>query len=304
MPSFAWILIALACISVTGQTELKKMTASIPVRFEGNTVYKTNVLSREYSKCPFKISSDETDERVISLVSRCADVAVKFTYGRDGYWDTKVSISLEKLLDTRTAVVKIVESERSYLGKVEWHQDTERLFTHDELLSGLGIKAGDPINFVKLCDFVQNIRARYYDNGYLAVDLDVDTNTNIDPATNRKTVSLEFTLREFEPFTIGKIEFYRPKCSGYLMHDERFTDDFLAETFGLKEGEIYSETRLQKGLRRLNKVGDFDLMNSRSQDLYYGGFSNSRDLSFVEDEEKRTVKIQLWISEPCYTGEY
>lgn len=298
---FLTLLLTIPSSFVNGQNEAKEIEYS--VSFQGNFSFSSEQLVKELAKCPFNLRRVPDEDRFKNYFERCLSGTVFFLYQSNGFWTIreKSQIRYDLHNDKRTINVSIIEPPLSTVGKIEVLQSTNRLLSGNDVRKWLKLRDGDIADISQLVEFRNKILAYYFEHGYLGIDIEIDSNLNSDNTRN-PTIEIQFRIIEGEPFIISEINFERTN-TGYVLRDERLTDDFLRRTFGLHSGEVYSESKLQEGLARLNKLGDFRISNSRVPDMFSLSTSDSSCLSFEEDYDNHTVKIIVFIPEPFYSGD-
>jgi len=283
---FVGLFLALFSVSSYGQ-ELP-----FEVRFVGNLEFSQSGLQKELAKCRIDLTDAETDEKLVSRLEYCLRGTVFELYSSRGLLEVRktTEIRVEATETKRTATISIKEPTPTFFNSLTVRQSTFQLTETGQIQERFPLKEGERINFVSLRSFVNGLRTEYFNAGYLAFDIDFDTES-IEHEDGRKLQNLTVTIHEGQPFVISEIAFER--LTGYM----RLSDEELSNHFGLKVGQIYSEKDLQQGLKRLNSVcRSCELRRSTNIDPF-GGSGSAANLDVSEDFENRTVRIVVSIAE-------
>ena len=303
MKSYQKLILILVILPVFQLTSFGQ-AQNTEIAFEGSRMFSDEVLRGELEKCRFDFKKPKTDEVLKSTLSACLRGTVYDLYGKNGVWLYKLQsdIRIEPTERGKKATILIEETEPVRFDGLELENNTaepeRELIFKDKIIREFPLKKGDVVDYVALRNFYQKIKDLYFDKGYLAFDLDGRDSFSVDPETGRKTVKIRLEIFEGAPFTIESIEFRRSAVPNTIKN-EALTDEFLRRTFGLNEGEVYSEGKLQAALTRLNRVGGFaELENSRKFDIFTFSSGSSTNLDIRENYDKKTAAIIIHINEP------
>lgn len=272
---------------------------SLSIEFTGNKEFSSDRLNREFAKCPYRLTDHRTVDEMRSRVDLCLRGTIFDVYGVRGM-NIRMSTdtSVEKLDGVWKVKVAISEPEPVYFGSFIIERTTYLGTRAGELEKRFPLKPGDRMNYSAAADYFNSVRNTYDERGFLGFDFELDSSFSRKPDTNQLVEDLVMTIREDRPFIISGIEIAR-NYEGNVLRDERMNDEAVRKALGLSEGEVYSETKLQKGLKKLNSIcWHCQFESIRQGDKYTGGWSSSRNMQLVEDYENRTVRIIINFYEP------
>ncbi|NPA71897.1 MAG: outer membrane protein assembly factor BamA [Gammaproteobacteria bacterium] len=188
--------------------------------------------------------------------------------------------------DSGTLVVKVVERASIADIVIEGNQliDTETL---TDALDSLGIKQGRIHNKVALDRVVVDVKRRYQNQGYYAVEVDITSKS-----LPRNRVAITIKVTEGETATVGRVN---------LVGNHVYSDSRLKSQMKISEGDAYSKPMLQ---------GDIETLKSYYMDRGYARFEvKSSQVSLSTDKTKvfSTINIDegalFSISSLQFTGE-
>jgi outer membrane protein insertion porin family len=192
---------------------------------------------------PFRQDAFERDIAVISgiyydrgfLAVAISTPRVMLTPDRTGI---EITISLEE--GPRYKIRQLRVYERGEGGK-----EVDPIGGRRNLRMLVRAKSGDYFNRAALLEDLQAIRTLYRDHGYANVD--ANPQTELDPATNEVDVIV--------PVERGPlVRFERIEMRG----NSKTRDKVIRRELEIAEGELFSETKLEKSKRRVNALGYFE----------------------------------------------
>ena len=172
-----------------------------------------------------------------------------FHYLKNGYIKVNVepaSVYLTKDRRYFFVTFKIQEGDRYHVGKVDVSGDI--LTTREELLQQLQTKQGQIYNRELIEGDIQKMEYRYGDQGYAFAH--VRPLTNLDEVA--KTADLDFHVEKGNRVRIEKIE---------IEGNTITRDKVIRRELKIKEGDIYSESRLAESREKVQALGFFKQVN-------------------------------------------
>ncbi len=263
------------------------------IEFDGNKEFTAKTLQQEFAKCPFQLARRDTDDEFRKTLDTCLRGTVFELYSSRGFFDVRktADISVDKTDTKRTVTIKVKESEPTYFNTFILKRSTYLVTHANQLQEQFPLRKRERVNIAALRKYFNSIKTIYYNAGYLDFELDFDLET-VEDGSGQKKIDITATLYEGGPFIISEVKFMRN--SDY----QQLSDVDLGNTLGLKVGQVYDESKLQAGLKRLNsKCKLCDLENNRLYDVFTMSSGFSRNLNIVEDFENRTVRIIIHIFE-------
>ncbi len=166
-----------------------------------------------------------------------------------GFFQAKIRKVLpEKSQSSYIVKIFVNEGVRYRIGEI--YIKNAKVFSQNEIIEMLGINVGDVANGTKIREFLFNdLKDKYADKGY--IDFDVELNPQyIEPIAEGldATVNIDITIYEGKQFKVGRINF-----KGISEEEEQR----LRDLFVLKEGEIYSQSKFEEGLKKINSLKEF-----------------------------------------------
>lgn len=234
---------------------------------------KANMLTREGSYFAFLTRAGTFKEDIFNR-----DVAqLNGTYYDHGYLAVKIAppvISLTR--DRRYMYIStyIEEGEQYRIDSIDIKGDF--LFPKEKLRKLLPLKSGDIFSRIKLQLWMQKVGFMYKDKGYAYTN--VIPQYALDPKTRR--VKMAIYLQKGSLVRIGRIVF---------RGNTRTMDKVMRLRVKLHEGDLYSETLLQKSKQEIIRLGFFKKVTYTQQQ---GARKNLMDIVF-EVTERPTGAFQV-----------
>lgn len=174
-----------------------------------------------------------------------------------------------------SVTIRINEGVRYLIGKIKFAGSS--IFTQKELLEWSEQEPGVVADGKKLRDFVfEKLKRRYYDKGFLLYNAEFDPEM-IEPEAPGLdgTVNVAITIEEGPQFKVNDVRF-----SGI---DEELKAGDLKELLGIKKGDIYSQTALENGIRKINETKNFFEVN----------VDRDVDMQFADDTRLVSLVIKM-----------
>jgi len=132
------------------------------------------------------------------------------------------------------------------IGKITWVNNT--IISNDGLNKILGLKTGDEYvkkSFEKrIWSDMDGISTYYLDKGYLFSKMDIQENP-----VNGGTIDLTITIYEGIRGKIGKVS---------VKGNKNVSTDEVLSKITVRQGDLFSKTRIVESVRALSKMGKFD----------------------------------------------
>jgi len=260
-------------VTVTINIEEKQRIRIRRISFQGNAVFKDKRLMKVIkTKRKGWFNSGFFKEEVLN---EDIDRIVAF-YHVEGYLDVTVStdISYNEKGNWMFINFKIEEGKQYKVGNVEINGNT--VFTTPELEEGLELSKSAVYSEGKLRVDTAKIQSRYFDEGYIAATVKVDT--ILDPDTGN--VDLSYNLTEGKVAYVDKIN---------IGGNSRTKDVIIRREMRLYPGDRYNGEKLRRSRQRLQNLGYFE------------------EVSFDTDEQPSTLPdkydLNVYVKE-TKTGEF
>jgi outer membrane protein insertion porin family len=145
--------------------------------------------------------------------------------------------------------------------------------TQEQLRSVLPLARGDVVDGTKLGRWAYEDLKKLYGNlGYVEYTAEIDPEfKTLKGHPHEGVVDLKITIDEGKRFRLGSIEF----AGDNLAQPE------LRRLFAMNDGDVYSQERFQEGIKKLNHLGLFDLIDADA------------DSEYKVDEEQALVTIVI-----------
>ena len=225
------------------------------IRFDGNVNVSTQELVENFKNCiedGWKIY----DQRKYEYISRKCTLSLMFS---KGFFQAKVKPPTRKRVENGYIVtIEIEEGVRYRYGEIKIKNAT--VFSEKEILEMLEQKSGDVANGKELQAFIyEKLKKVYGEKGYVLYNAEFDPEF-VEPLAEGldATVNVLITIDEGKAFQIGKIEF--------VGVDEETAKD-LMEKFPLKKGEIFNQSKLEEGIKKINDTEEFYFIDEGSIEL-------------------------------------
>ena len=281
---------------ITSTTTEDKEKNNINVEFfikEGKKSVITKILFEGNSKFPEKALKKVLVSKEARLVQKglfredalqADKSAIKLLYGEHGYIDAHVE-TIKKDIDTEsdpqkdkiTLTYVIMEGEQFTYTGVDFQGNY--IFSSEELSKKFKLKKGDIFNLKKFEIGFGDVANLYFENGY--------TSNYIDKKENRNTSTKEVG------YTIIILEHERSHVENIIIKGNTKTKEHvILREILLKEGDVYSKTKLINSFRNLANLRYFSTV---LPDVLKGSEPDLVDV-VINVEEQSTAGIQFGIT--------
>jgi len=168
-----------------------------------------------------------------------SDASAVQTYYRDqGFLDARAGHRVERSADGRdlTIIFTIVEGIRYAIEAVRFEGNT--VFTDDQILVDLSVRAGNPILAKEVERDVKAVEKRYGEQGYIYSEVRTDRVFSETPGL----VVLTLKISEGEPFQVGRV---------VVRGNDRTLDKVVRREVHLFPGDLFNLTEAKDAERRL-----------------------------------------------------
>lgn len=215
------------------------------IRFEGNENVKSEELIEDFKQCLGESWEIYEARKYEFILQKCS---LRFIFSK-GYLRAKIRAPrLQLVSDSYVVKVEIEEGMRFRFGNLK--VQGAKAFTEEKVLEFVGLKTGEIANGKILQDlFYEKLKRIYADKGYILYDAEFEPKF-IDPqkAGEDAIVDLNILIDEGRQFKLGKIEF---------IGVETEKAEVLRKLFYLEDGEIYNQSKIEDGLKKLNELREF-----------------------------------------------
>ncbi len=233
---------------------LFKMMVSRPPSLFGSTVYRKEIF--------------EEDMKNIVLF-----------YHQNGYLEARVVDFRVEGDSSRNEVRLIVALEEGELTRIEGLGVFGNRAVNDESLLGrVKIKAGDPLNRLKVEETLLALLRFYADHGYLEADIDPEVRIN----SETHLAMLDFMIREGHRFTVGNI---------MLDGIEKTSPNVILRELQFQKGDVLDYSRLLETQRRIYMTGLFQSAYVRPVSAEDGD-STKKDIR-IELKENPSIELNV-----------
>lgn len=186
------------------------------------------------------------DRRRVNFYTQKYSRALMFS---KGFFQAKIKRVTPRLTGNNYVItVEVDEGIRYRVGKITI--DGAVAFSNKEIISKLGFESGDIADGPKLQETVyETLKTAYGNKGYILYSAEFDVDF-IKPEAEGldATVNIRITIEEGPQFKVGDIQF-----TG--VEKERI--DEIRELLGLNKGEIFVQSMLEKGVKKINETGKY-----------------------------------------------
>lgn len=243
------------------------------IRFEGNVNVSNEEFVLNFKQCIAEDWQIFIPQKYKYMTHKCS---LGLLYSK-GYFQARIGQITPQLVSGNYVVtVEVKEGARFRYGEIK--VEGARAFTGNEILQMLGIKKGDISDGRYLIDFVyEKLKKIYADKGYVLYNAEFEP-TFINPAAEgaEGIVKLDIKIDEGPQFKLLKIEF-----SGIEKEKARQ----LRELFSLKDGEVYSQSKIEEGVSKINELKKYDFVDK------------DRDVEIRTNEEIGDIEILVRLNE-------
>lgn len=189
--------------------------------------------------------------------------AIRNWYEQQGFLEAKAAVSIEedKEMGLLTCVLEVEEGPQSFVEEVKF--EGNQAVSATELKSLVRTKAGEPFNPTLLLSDRNRLLSFYRRHGYQ----DVSVTSRVEFSQSGEEAKVIFTIEEGVIHRVAEVEFDAPK------EEQRRQ---LSQIFGLKPGERLTFERISEGQKALYDIGDFNLVQVRTEPTTEPGLEKVR----------------------------
>ncbi|MFO7155165.1 MAG: outer membrane protein assembly factor BamA [Pseudomonadota bacterium] len=212
------------------------------VRIEGNESISTSDLEEDLDIRPYQVFDRA------ALKRNAAKIAQK--YVEKGFFLVSVDYRVEERPDNQVAVIfEVQENSKVRVQRIEFVGNEK--VGDEELKAAMFTKEGNYLSFLTGAGIYREevferdlhaISGVYYDQGYINVRVDRPT---VEISPDMQSISITIPVEEGEQYSIGQLAF-----SGDILT----TEEDLLQLLTVKEGEIFSRSRLQEDIQRITRL--------------------------------------------------
>ena len=195
---------------------------------------------------------------------------IKTVYRTKGYLDAKVTSRIDYSEDGKGMLLTVIVNEGKRYSVGEVVVAGELAFPENEIAELIKIKTGDAFDFSEVKEDIDNVRAFYYDRGYM--DAEIDLQHKYNHTTER--MDLIFNITANDEIYVGKIN---------VIGNTKTKDKIVRRELRLFPGEKYDGAKLKKSKERIYNLGFFE-------DVYFDTMPTStssvKDLDVTVKETK------------------
>lgn len=223
----------------------ENQTAVSEIRFVGNVNFSDEELLGEMKAC----LGDTWFNFDKSHYEYCAQKYIRqILFGR-GYFQARVNqLPLRIVADNFVATFEIKEGIRYRYGKIKI--EGAKVFSENEFLKIAELKTGEIADGKLLQEsFFDTFKKMYADKGYVLFGVEFDP-TFIKPQLEGLdgTVDISIWIDEGAPFKLANLNF---------IGVEKEKADELRNLFSIKAGDVYDQSKIEAGVKRINETGKF-----------------------------------------------
>ncbi len=246
------------------------------ITIRGNTIVTEKKLKREMTtKQKGAFRKGNLDEAVFQDDL----LKIAYYYRERGYVDAKVSeVTRETAYDAKkkrnviNLTLLIDEGELWYYGGIKFTGNV--VYPVGSLEREISLKPGEVLNLTELNSDVNQIREKYYENGYLFNQIELIEKKN----EEEKSISYTVDIKEGGKAHLEKIS---------IVGNSKTKDYVILREMPLEPGEVFSREKLQQGLQSLYGTQYF---SSVEPDVQQGSAPGLMELT-LNVEEGKTATI-------------
>ncbi len=170
---------------------------------------------------------------------------IKMLYRSKGFLDTTVTSKIDTSDDGANIYITVIidEGERYLVGQMDL--EGKMNFPEAEVRSKIKIRPGDPFDYSRIKEDVDNIRSFYYDYGYMDADIDLKHKYN----AKDDRMDLNFDINSNDVIYVGKIN---------IIGNTKTKDKVIRREIRAYPGERYDGKKLKKSKERIYNMGFFE----------------------------------------------
>jgi outer membrane protein insertion porin family len=182
-------------------------------------------------------------------IQKCSSVAASSR----GYFLAKIGMMpLQRFDNNYVVTIHVEEGARFLLGEIK--VKGAKIFSESEILEMLGQKTGDVADGKRLREFVfEKLKKAYGDKGYPLYEAELEPVYFVPQEEGLDGIAnITINVEEGQQFKISGIRFYGVDID---------TEDRLLEILDFQKGEVYNESKIADGIRKINELKEFSEIN-------------------------------------------
>ncbi len=232
---------------------------------------------------------------------------VRAVYRSRGFLDARVTSKADYSPDGRSMYLTVIvdEGKKYLVGDIDIRG--ELAFPEKEVRRILKIRSGDPFDYRKIKEDVENVRAFYYNRGYMNAEVDLRHRYNA--ATDK--MDLIFDINAHDEVAVGRIN---------VIGNTKTRDKVVRRELRVYPGERYDGEKLRRSKQRIYDLGFFEdvyfetvptdekdvkdlnvtVKETKTGDLSFGGGYSSVDafIGFAQIKQRNFDILNF----PTFTG--
>ncbi len=170
---------------------------------------------------------------------------IRNVYRSKGFLDARVGSKMDYSADGKDMYLSVIvdEGKRYMVGDIEIQG--QLAFPGKEIYDRITIKSEKPFDYNKIRESVENIRAFYYDRGYMNAEIDLQRKYN--SATDR--MDLLYDIQAHDEVYVGKIN---------ILGNTKTKDKVVRRELRMYPGEKYDGDTLKRSKERIYNLGFFE----------------------------------------------
>ena len=170
---------------------------------------------------------------------------IRAVYRNKGFLDARVSYKETYSEDGSELYLTVLvdEGEQYMVGEVA--VDGQLAFPEKEVKDQIKVKPGDPFDYEKIKEDMENVRSLYYDRGYMNAEVDLQHKYNA--STGR--MDLKYNITAHDEVYVGRIN---------VIGNTRTKDKVIRRELRVYPGEKYDGKKLKKSKERIYNLGFFE----------------------------------------------
>lgn len=232
---------------------------------------------------------------------------LRSVYRRKGFLDAQITSKVDIGEDGKYIYLTIIVDEGVLYLVGEMDLEGTLVFAEEEIRDQVKMKPGDPFDYGKMKEDVDNVRSLYFDKGYMNAEIDLKHKYN--SASDR--MDLTYTIEANEEVYVGKVN---------VIGNTKTKDKVIRREVRLYPGEMYDGQRLKKSKERIYNLGFFEdvyfdtvptddpnvkdlnvtVKETKTGELSFGGGYSSVD-SFIGFAQVRQRNFDI-LNFPTFTG--
>ena len=236
--------------------------------FDGNVNISNEEFVADFKQC-INNGWEIFDSRKYQYITQKCSRALMFS---KGFFQAKINNINRRLVDNNYVVtIGVHEGIRYRIGEIKIKG--AKVFTEKEILEMFGQKEGDVANGKLLQDFFyEKLKRSYADKGFILYNSEFDPDF-VEPVAEDLDgiVNIKGEIDEGNVFKIRKIEF---------VGIDKETASALKESFSLRDGEIFNQSKFEEGIKKINEMKEFDFVD-KDVDVEIRTDEDASDLDLV-----------------------